>query len=143
MSSSADRMRARWQGARARRGISLLEAVAAVAIIGMTSVSALAAAGGDLRTAERSRRAIEAEALATARLDFMNLMYDTDLEALPDSVAKGTFPKPMDEYSWTTTATPYSDQAGVYDVRVTVKWAEGAYTERTYIYRRPAIATRR
>ena len=142
MSSRADHLRAWRLRAGSRRGISLLEAVAAVAIIGMTSVGALSAAGGDLRTADRSRRAIEAEALATARLDFMNLMYDTDLQALPDSVSKGTFPKPMDEYSWTATATPYSDQAGVYDVRVTIKWPEGAYTEKTYIYRRPAVATR-
>jgi type II secretory pathway pseudopilin PulG len=126
-----------------RRGISLLEAVAAVAIIGMTTVGALEAAGSDLRTAERARRALEAEALATARVDFMNLMYDTDLQALPDSVAKGVFPKPLDEYSWTATSKPYTDQAGVYDVRVTVKWPNGEYTERTYMYRRPAVATRR
>ena len=126
-----------------RRGISLLEAVAAVAIIGMTTVGALEAAGSDLRTAERARRALEAEALATARVDFMNLLYDTDLQALPDSVAKGVFPKPLDEYSWTATSKPYTDQAGVYDVRVTVKWPNGEYTERTYMYRRPAVATRR
>lgn len=126
-----------------RPGISLLEAVAAVAIIGMTTVGALEAAGSDLRTAERARRALEAEALATSRVDFMNLLYDTDLQALPDSVAKGAFPKPLDEYSWSATSKPYTDQAGVYDVRVTIKWAEGEYTERTYMYRRPAVATRR
>lgn len=128
---------------RLRRGISLLEAVAAVAVVGMTSVGALEAAGSDLRTAERARRALEAEALATARLDFMNLLYDTDLQALPDSVARGAFAKPLDDYSWAATSKPYSDQAGVYDVRVTIKWADGEYTERTYMYRRPAIATRR
>lgn len=126
-----------------RRGFSLLEAVAAVAIVGMTSVSALAASGGELRTAERARRAIEAEALATARLDFMNLLYDADLQALPDSVAKGRFDKPLDDYSWTATSKAYSDQAGVYDVRVTINWDAGSYTERTYLYRRPAVATRR
>jgi type II secretory pathway pseudopilin PulG len=127
---------------RPRRGISLLEAVAAVAIVGMTSVAALSAAAADLRAAERARRALEAEALATARLDFMNLLYDSDLQALPDSVAKGTFDKPLDEYSWSATSTAYSDQAGVYDVRVTVRWADGAYTERTYLYRRPAVISR-
>jgi type II secretory pathway pseudopilin PulG len=128
---------------RLRAGISLLEAVVAVAVVGMTSVGALEAAGSDLRTAERSRRALEVEALATARLDFMNLLYDTDLQSLPDSVAKGAFAKPLDEYSWTATSTPYSDQAGVYDVRVTINWTNGSYTERTYLYRRPAIISRR
>ncbi len=126
-----------------RRGFSLLEAVAAVAVVGMTAVGALEAAGSELRTAERARRALEVEALATARMDFMNLLYDSDLQALPDSVSKGTFDKPLDEYSWTATSAAYSDQAGVYDVRVTIKWADGQYTERTYMYRRPAVATRR
>jgi len=41
-----------------RPGISLLEAVVAIAIVGMTSVSALEAVGGEMRTAERARRAI-------------------------------------------------------------------------------------
>lgn len=135
--------RAEFTVRRARRGFSLLEAVAAVAVVGMTAVGALSAAGGELRTAERARRALEVEALATARMDFMNLLYDSDLQALPDSVSKGTFDKPLDEYSWTATSAAYSDQAGVYDVRVTIKWADGQYTERTYMYRRPAVATRR
>jgi len=128
---------------RARRGFSLFEAVAAVTIVGITAVSALSAAGGEMRTAERARRALEAEALATARLDFMNLLYDADLQSLPDSVAKGSFDKPLDEYSWAATSAAYSDQAGVYDVRVTIKWPQGAYTLKTYLYRRPATVTRR
>ena len=112
--------------------------MAAVTIVGITAVSALSAAGGEMRTAERARRAIEAEALATARLDFMNLLNDADLQSLPDSVAKGSFDKPLDEYSWTTTSAAYTDQAGVYDVRVTINWPQGAYTLKTYPYRRPA-----
>ncbi|MGE5731089.1 MAG: type II secretion system protein, partial [Gemmatimonas sp.] len=59
-----------------RRGITLLEAVVAIAIVGMTSVAALEAAGGEMRTAERARRAIEVEALASSRLEFMDLLTD-------------------------------------------------------------------
>jgi type II secretory pathway pseudopilin PulG len=128
---------------RDRRGVSLLEAVVAVAIVGMTSVGALEAVGGDMRTAERARRAIEAEALATSRLEFMDLLNDNELQALADSVAQGKFAAPLDEYSWKTTSAPLSDQAGVYDVRVTVTWPTGSYVERTYAYRRPRLATRR
>ena len=58
----------------------------AIAIVGITSVSALEAVGGDMRTAEKARRAIEAEALATSRLDFMELLTDRELQALPDTV---------------------------------------------------------
>jgi len=130
-------------GATTRRGVSLLEAVVAVAIVGMTAVSALEAAGGDMRAAERSRRAIEAEALATSRLDFIDLLNDRELQALPDSVEKGKFDPPLDEYSWKTTSTPLADQAGVYTIHVTVEWPSGSYTLRSYAYRTPPLATRR
>lgn len=127
----------------ARRGITLLEAVVAIAIVGMTSVAALEAAGGEMRTAERARRAIEVEALASSRLEFMDLLTDRELQSLPDSVEKGKFAAPLDEYSWTTMSTAVSEQAGVYDVRVSVAWPSGSYTLRTYLYRTPRLATRR
>jgi type II secretory pathway pseudopilin PulG len=135
--------RPRGPGVKPRPGISLLEAVVAIAIVGMTAVSALEAAGGDMRAAERSRRAIEAEALATSRLDFMDLLTDRELQALPDSVEEGKFDTPLDEYSWKTTSTPLADQAGVYTIRVTVEWPSGSYTLRSYAYRTPPFATRR
>jgi len=126
----------------ARAGISLLEAVVAIAIVGITSVSALEAVGGDMRTAERSRRAMEVEALATTRLDFLNLFNYNSMEALPDSVKSGKFGAPLDEYTWTTSATPVSDQPGLFDVRVTVNWAEGSYVVKTYVFRSPPVFTR-
>jgi type II secretory pathway pseudopilin PulG len=121
----------------------LIEAVVAVAIVGMTAISALESVGGGMRTAERSKRAIEAEALGTSRLEFMALLTDQELRALPDSVAKGTFPAPLNQYSWTTSSSAYADQAGVYDVRVTVAWPTGKYMLRTYEYRTPPFASRR
>lgn len=127
---------------RARRGVSLLEAVAAITIVGMTAVSALSASAAEMRTAERARRAIESEQLATSRLDLMSILYDTDLQSLPDSVAKGTFDKPLDEYSWKATSAPVSEQPGVYDVRVTVTWSTGSYTLKSYLYRRPLSISR-
>jgi type II secretory pathway pseudopilin PulG len=126
-----------------RKGISLLEAVVAIAIVGITSVSALEAVGGDMRTAERARRAIVVEALAGSRLEFMDLLTDRELQALPDSVESGKFPAPLDEYSWKTTSASVSDQAGVYAVRVTIDWPSGSYAVRTYQYRQPPLVTRR
>jgi len=127
---------------RTRAGISLLEAVAAVAIVGLTAVGALESVGGNMRTAEKAKRAAEAEALATSRLDFMDLLNDRELQALPDTVEKGTFSAPLNEYTWKTTSTPVSEQAGVYDVRITIDWPTGSYTVRTYEYRRPPLVTR-
>ena len=128
---------------RVRRGISLLEAVVAIAVVGMTAVSALESVGAGLRTAEKSRRAIEAEALASSRLEFLDLLSDRELQTLPDSVESGKFAAPLDEYTWKTSSSPYSDQAGVYDVRITVAWPTGTYTLKTYVYRQPPLATRR
>lgn len=126
-----------------RGGFSLMEAVAAIAIVGMTSVGALEAVGSDMRTAERSKRAIEAEALATSRLEFLDLMTDRELQSLPDSVASGHFLPSLDEYEWKTTSVPVAEQAGVYDVRVTVAWPNGSYTLRSYQYRVPPVISRR
>ena len=81
---------------RPRRGISLLEAVVAIAVVGMTAVSALESVGAGMRAAEKSRRAIEAEALAQSRLEFLDLMTDRELQTLPDSVESGAFPNPLD-----------------------------------------------
>lgn len=126
----------------ARRGISLFEAVAALAIVGMTAVSALAAVGAEMRTAERARRALVVEALATQRLDYMSLLSDRELQSLPDSVARGTFEPPLAEYRWTASAAPSSAQAGVYAVHVNVEWKAGSYALHSYIYRRPPLAPR-
>ena len=73
----------------------MMEAVAAIAIVGMTAVSALEAVGGDMRTAERAKRAIEVEALATSRLEVMNLLTDQELQSLPDSIQDGKFVAPL------------------------------------------------
>jgi len=128
---------------RARRGITLLEAVAAIAIVGMTAVSALEAVGGGMRTAERAKRVIEVEALATSRLEVMNLLVDQELQSLPDSIQAGKFAPPLDEYTWKATSTPVSNQAGLYSVHVTVDWTNGSYTLKTYMYRTPRLVTRR
>jgi type II secretory pathway pseudopilin PulG len=126
-----------------RSAFSLFEAVVAISVVGMTAVAALESVGSGMRTAEKSRRAIEAEALASSRLEIMDLMTDQQLQSLPDSVTKGRFDKPLDAYSWTTTSAPVADQAGVYDVRVTVSWPTGDYTLKTYVYRQPLFSTRR
>jgi type II secretory pathway pseudopilin PulG len=128
---------------RRRSGISLLEAVVAVAIVGLTSVGALEAVGGNMRTAEKAKRAAEAEALATSRLDFMDLLTDRELQALPDTVQDGKFSGKLEEYTWKTTSTPVADQAGLYDIRITIGWPTGSYRVVTYAYRRPQLVTRR
>jgi type II secretory pathway pseudopilin PulG len=126
-----------------RRGISLFESVAALTIVGITAVSALSAVAAEMRTADRARRALEVEALATQRMDWMTLLTDRELQDLPDSVSKGTFDAPLTEYTWATTSNPVSDESGVYDVRVRVDWPGGSYSLRSYLFRRPPVVTNR
>jgi hypothetical protein len=73
----------------------------------------------------------------------MELLNDRELEALPDSVEKGKFVPPLDEYTWKTTSTPVSQQAGLYDVRISIDWPTGSYSVKTYLYRTPRLVTRR
>ncbi|HKS06007.1 MAG TPA: hypothetical protein VJR92_06805 [Gemmatimonadaceae bacterium] len=131
---------------RNRPGISLFEAVFALAILGVTAIGALAAVGAEMRTAERARRVIEVEALSNERLVFLYLLTDRDLLNLPDSVAAGQFEPPFDDYKWTTTSTPNDAYAGLYDIKVTVTWPEGSqrasFTASAAQYRRPIVTQR-
>lgn len=127
---------------RARRGITLFEAVAAVAIVGAVAAAALSAVGSQFRTTARAERALVVEALATSRLDFLELLdQDRDLQSLPDSVAQGEFPAPLDEYRWTTEVSPVSDEPGLYAVVVTITWKDNAYQLKSRAFRRPAITS--
>jgi type II secretory pathway pseudopilin PulG len=127
---------------RARKGITLFESVAALTIVGLVAISALEAVGAEMRTAERARRALEVEALATQRLDALELLNDQELQAIPDSVAAGKFDAPLDEYSWTIESKPVSEQPGVYDIVMAINWENGTYPIRTKMYRRPRLLQR-
>ncbi|MGH7669474.1 MAG: prepilin-type N-terminal cleavage/methylation domain-containing protein [Gemmatimonadaceae bacterium] len=128
---------------RTRRGFTLFEATAALAIVGITAVAALGAVGAELRTTARARRAIEAQALATSRLDFMALLSNQELQALPDTVAKGAFAAPLNDYTWKATSSALSATQGLYGVDLTINWPNGAYVVRTYMYRLPPLAAAR
>ena len=125
---------------RARKGITLFEAVASIAIVGAVSAAALSAVGSQYRTTARAQRALVVEALATSRLDFLDLLSaDRDLQSLPDTVAQGEFPAPLGEYKWKTEVSPVSDEAGLYNVLITVLWKDGQYELKSRAYRRPAL----
>ena len=127
---------------RARKGITLFESVAALTIVGLVAISALEAVGAEMRTAERARRALEVEALATQRLDALELLNDQELQVIPDSIATGKFDAPMDEYSWKIASEPVAEQPGVYDVSLDIIWENGTYPIRTKMYRRPRLLQR-
>lgn len=122
---------------RSRRGLSLLEAVAALAIVGATSLGALSVASGGTHAAERARRAHEVGALLDELRARLALATEAELRLLPDSLAAGRFPAPLDDYAWRTDVQPDAQYPGLFAVTVEVTWADGAAIVRGAEYRRP------
>lgn len=123
------------RGIRSQRGFTLLEAVVALTIVGLAGVSALAAFGTELRTAERARRAVEGGALAQDRLATLEWLAPSALALLPDSLARGNFPAPFEQYAWSAKARAVIDQEGLYDLSTTVTWDDGSLTLDGRVYR--------
>lgn len=117
------------------RGFTLLEAVAALAILGIAGVAALEAVGGELRTADRARTAATVSALAQDRLAAITLLPLGELQPLTDSIARGAFPSPFENYEWTASVRPLFGQRDLYDVTVEVFSRERRYAIATRLYR--------
>lgn len=120
-----------------RRGVSLLEAIAALAIVGATSASVLAAVGAGTRATDRARRTHEAESLALEVHARLAIQREADLRVLPDSLASGQFAAPFDGYTWRANVRPDAALPGVYQVQIDIEWSGGSQPLHTAFYRGP------
>jgi prepilin-type N-terminal cleavage/methylation domain-containing protein len=125
----------------ARSGFSLLEAVVALAIVGVTAVGALGAVGAELRAADDARTALEAEALAVHRMKTIEMLTAEQLQRVPDSLARGSFDPPFERYRWTVATDPVLGEEGLTEVSVIVEWKTGSFPLRTLLFRRPTFVT--
>ena len=116
---------------RSRRGIVLLEAIAALLVIGLTSAAALELFGAHLRAARRASMLVTAVALAQDRLTAIRLIDAERLTRLPDSLARGQYAPPFDAYRWGAAVQRARDEALV-QIAVTVTWDGGSYALATY-----------
>jgi type II secretory pathway pseudopilin PulG len=107
--------------------MTLLEAVVALAIIGLAGIAALATVGTELRGAARARQAIEAAALAEEQMARVGLLAGAELSSLPDSVRAGSFPGRLEEYRWTATSRSLPGEPDTYGVTVEVTWPDGGH----------------
>lgn len=121
--------------ARPTAGFTVLEALVAVTIVGMTAVASLAAFGSQLQAGARAETAIEAEALAEELLARLRLLPVTSLQVLPDSLRSGTFPSPFEGYRWTSTLGARLHEADLHETTVTVRWEGGEFAVSTRLYR--------
>jgi hypothetical protein len=110
-----------------------------MAIVGLTAVAALAAAGAEIRTATRAHHLLEAQALAVYRMSSIELLRGDDIEFLPDSLSNGAFDPPFDSYKWKAESEPILGEPGLTEVAVEVLWPSGSYKLRTRLYRRPVV----
>jgi type II secretory pathway pseudopilin PulG len=120
---------------RAERGFTILEAVIALAIVGLAGVSALEAVAGELRAADRAAEAYTLAALAQDRLAAVSFVSPKAMSPFPDSLARGTFAEPFEDYHWTAKVQPVSSARALYDVTVTITGARRDYTIATRLYR--------
>jgi type II secretory pathway pseudopilin PulG len=124
-----------------RGGFVLLEAVVALAIIGLFAVGLLAATGAQVRTSNKGETLLTARALAQDRMTSLRILDYEDLADIPDSLKAGVFPAPFEAYSWSATVSPVKDEYDLFDVLVTVSSGDDAYPLRTLIHvPRPAAA---
>jgi type II secretion system protein I len=125
---------------RVRRGFTILEAVVALAIVGIAAVAALATAGGELRAAARAEQALEVTALLQDRIAAARLGMRRSPLALPDSIRRGRFGGSLAGYEWESRVAPA--RAGddrVAELRVTVRWSDGERTVATRTYLPPEV----
>lgn len=121
--------------ARAREAFTLMEVVVAVIIVGMTAIATLSTFATELRTADRSRSALEAAALAQQRLAFLQVMPPEDLVALADTSKSGVFDPPFESYSWGANVTRVPSEPDLFDATVQINWTTGSYDIATRMYR--------
>jgi prepilin-type N-terminal cleavage/methylation domain-containing protein len=117
------------------QGFSLLEAVVALAIVGLAAVASLAALGQELRSSERVRRALESNALAEERLARLRLLPREELSPLADSLRQGHFGPPFADYTWQLASRSMPGRDELLDVELVIRWPDGAYPLVTRLHR--------
>lgn len=118
-----------------RRGFVLLEAVVALAILGVASIVLLQVRAQQIRVATQARELLTAQALAEDRLSALRLLDFTLLEDPPDSLLQGVFPSPFDAFSWTAEVELIEDEYDLFGVDVVVSGPAERFPLRTLMHR--------
>jgi len=118
----------------------LLEAVVALAIIGLVAVALLSTTSSQLRTASKAGVLLTARSLAEDRIAAIRFLNHDDLSDLPDSLAAGRFPPPFEDFEWTATVEPMKDEYDLFGTEVVVSGHGETFPLRTLVHApRPVI----
>ncbi len=118
----------------------MLEAVVALAIIGIVCVGVLGAYTAALRADVTAADRLPLASLAVERMAAVDIASGS-LASLPDSSAHGTFAPPYASITWDTEARRVEQTDGLYDVIVRVRDGNDVFTLQTRRYRAPVVAT--
>lgn len=112
----------------------LLEAVVALAIIGVVAVALLSTTSAQLRTASKAGVLLTARSLAEDRIAAIRFLNYDDLTDLPDSIAEGRFPAPFDEFTWVANVEEMEDEYDLFGAEVVVEGRGESFPLRTLVH---------
>lgn len=114
----------------------MLEAIVALAIVGLVCVSVLGAFGATARADVVAAERLPLAALAVERLAVVDLS-PAPFDQLPDSLARGSFDAPYATATWSVSTRRVPQREHLYSVDVTVRDGSDAFTLHTRRFRRP------
>ncbi|MGD2121207.1 MAG: type II secretion system protein [Gemmatimonadota bacterium] len=116
-------------------GFVLLEAVVALAILGMASIVLLQVRAQQIRVASQAHELLTAQALAEDRIAAIRTLDYELLADPPDSLMEGVFPTPFEEFTWRTEIALMEDEYDLFGVNVEVLGPAERFPLRTLIHR--------
>jgi len=123
-------------------GFLLLEAVVALAIIGIVAVGVLASTAAQVRTADKASVLAVARSLAEDRATAFRFLGYEELRDPPDSLLGGAFPPPFDEFSWSASVQETEGEYDLFTLDLVMTGRGEVYPIQTLLHRpRPQIAT--
>jgi hypothetical protein len=127
---------------RTRGGFVLMEAVVALAIIGLVAIALLATTASQVRTADKASLLLTARTLADERMATLRMLSYDQLMEVPDSLLAGTFPAPFESWSWRAEVVPMdeTEEYDLFTVGVAVEGYDESFALRTLLHEpRPQI----
>ena len=118
-----------------RSGFVLLEAVVALAILGVASIVLLQVRSQQIRVAVQARELLTEQALAEDRISAFKLLDYELLSDPPDSLMEGVFPPPFEAYAWSAAVELMEDEYDLFGVEVVVEGPAERFPLRTLLHR--------
>ena len=124
-------------------GFTLVEALVANSIVGLTVAAGLSAFAAELRASARAVAALELEALAQERMARLRLVPAEQLNPLAESLERGRFETPFDEFTWLTEVQPSPQQPGLLVAATTLQGRDTELRLETRLYRPQRVVANR